>query len=501
MVEARAGQEVGIDRRRVALADQHPRAAALVAVISGAHAVIDPLAAVDPIETGEAIAPEQAGLVELEALAVLVRDGGRVLAPGRSGDHGDGLDDLAGTFAAADPGIAPGEGELRESTAGERGLAAIADADGQIVRVVAVAAQAERHQILLADRILERQLPFRAERHAARVDAPQPRQVEQVALGGEPPADGIGPTLPAVVCDRRHDRLNTVAGAWPQALEGPGADVAVALRAEALAIDMAGEESGRRRDVIAQQIGLVRRALNVEPAAPVIGEVELAGGEEVPAYGADRRCVDRVRLLAADSDAAVGGELTVAEALAILGAEILAALGGEHRPERCVLVLVDRPEIGNAEVEAVGARIADARREKAALALHRRVGMREIGGVEDRDAVDLHHRVAVLDDLLLLVADDLLGLDLPHRRARRILAAGLAGRVNAAADLDAIPLDAPRGVAGQPRAVGQQHAQIADEAIAQIVVQLDEIGEDHVAGGLEQTDMARGGDRVGALVV
>src|SRR5258708_35146250 len=112
MLEPRARREVGIDRTGVALADEDPHAAALVGVVAGADAVIDPFAGIDAIEAGEAVAQEEAGLVELEALAVLVGNGGAISLPGGGGDHGDGLDHLAGTVAAAHPRIVPSEGEL-----------------------------------------------------------------------------------------------------------------------------------------------------------------------------------------------------------------------------------------------------------------------------------------------------------------------------------------------------------------------------------------------------
>src|SRR6185437_2688452 len=142
----------------------------------------------------------------------------------------------------------------------------------------------------------------------------------------------------------------------------------------------------------------------------------------------------------------VGRPLSVAEPLAVLAAQERAPRGGEDRRQGGVLVGSQRPVIGNAEMKAVRRRIAEARLEKAAAPLYRGVGVREVGCPQDRDAVDVHLGIAVFDDLLFLVMDDLLGPDLPDRRSGRVLAAGVAGRVDATADFEPVPVDAAGGV-------------------------------------------------------
>ena len=51
------------------------------------------------------------------------------------------------------------------------------------------------------------------------------------------------------------------------------------------------------------------------------------------------------------------------------------------------------------------------------------------------------------------------------------------------------------------RIVGQQHADLLDEALRQIVGQLRIIGENDIAARLQQADIARGGDDAGLLVI
>src|SRR6185437_8337654 len=135
----------------------------------------------------------------------------------------------------------------------------------------------------------------------------------------------------------------------------------------------------------------------------------------------------RIDALAAESEAGVRRQEAVAEALAILAIENRAALSRENRPEGQVLVGAEHEEIGDAEAIAVRGIMAEDRRQEAAGTLHRRIGMREIGRPEDRDALDLHDRVVILDDLQFLIVDRVLGLDLPDRWRGRIGGAELAG--------------------------------------------------------------------------
>src|SRR5690606_34080552 len=74
---------------------------------------------------------------------------------------------------------------------------------------------------------------------------------------------------------------------------------------------------------------------------------------------------------------------------------------------------------------------ADAREQEAGFALDRRVGDLEGWEVAERHAQELEGRVLEADRLGLLVPDDLLGLDTPHRGLVGLVLARLAGRIDA----------------------------------------------------------------------
>src|SRR5262249_33939414 len=77
---ARAQRQEKVWLGAVALADQQPIAAAILIVKPELGSVIDPLARVENIVSGQAIATEQIGIVEIERKAVLVRDVATVAA-------------------------------------------------------------------------------------------------------------------------------------------------------------------------------------------------------------------------------------------------------------------------------------------------------------------------------------------------------------------------------------------------------------------------------------
>src|SRR3546814_2534043 len=89
----------------------------------------------------------------------------------------------------------------------------------------------------------------------------------------------------------------------------------------------------------------------------------------------------------------------------------------------------DLPEVGHLEGVAEKVAGADGGGEKAAAPVDRRVGMLEVGRVEDGDAEELHPGIVIDDVMGLLVVDDLVGLELPQRRAGRVVARSEARRV------------------------------------------------------------------------
>ena len=93
------------------------------------------------------------------------------------------------------------------------------------------------------------------------------------------------------------------------------------------------------------------------------------------------------------------------------------------------------------------------------------------------------------------------GLYLPQRRTGRILAAELARTEHARFQDRLVAAGADAGRCGQAAAVGKQNPNVADESFAQIAGQLGEIREYDMAVGIEQRNIARGGDHVGSHVV
>ena len=71
--------------------------------------------------------------------------------------------------------------------------------------------------------------------------------------------------------------------------------------------------------------------------------------------------------------------------------------------------------------------VAEIRHQEAARPLGGRVGVREIGEVEHRNAVHLEHGVLVFDALVLEVLHRGIGAQLPERRFGRVALAEVAG--------------------------------------------------------------------------
>ena len=166
-----------------------------------------------------------------------------------------------------------------------------------------------------------------------------------------------------------------------------------------------------------------------------------------------------------------------------------------------VLVRPQHQEIGDRYMHAGRIGTSDPRGEKAAGALHRWVGHRDIGSIKHRPPADLHRGVAHLDQPELLVVVDLLRDKLPGRRRARVVLAQVARRIDGAPQLGPVVVGQARGIAGQARTVGEQHPHILGKSVAHRVAQLEVIGKQDLAGRLRQADVSRSRDRVGALVV
>ena len=101
------------------------------------------------------------------------------------------------------------------------------------------------------------------------------------------------------------------------------------------------------------------------------------------------------------------------------------------------------------------ARVSRARDQDTAGPPLRRVGMCEEREIGDRHAVKIHHRVAVLDLLILDVLQRRTSADIPQRWRRRVLLAQITGGINGSAQFVDGGVGAARPVSGQPPVLRQ----------------------------------------------
>ena len=126
--------------------------------------------------------------------------------------------------------------------------------------------------------------------------------------------------------------------------------------------------------------------------------------------------------------------------------------------------------------------------------------MEEERHVGDRDAEELESRILVVDRLLRRVVDDARRLDLPERRALRMLEAGLAGGVDTAAEDRQVAVAPLRGLRGEARLVDRHDIEAADEAVAEVVGDVEAFGGDDVAVRLQHAHAA-GGDQPARFLI
>ena len=172
----------------------------------------------------------------------------------------------------------------------------------------------------------------------------------------------------------------------------------------------------------------------------------------------------------------------------IAGLETLTELRGQKRPllreigrrDRQIHVGRDRPEKRKADAQSQRAdAVVQLGDQKAGLPLFRGVRPRQERKIGDRHSQQLESRVLVIDDLLNLVANDPLGVELPHARLGRIVLAGFAGGVGALVEhrrLAAGPLAARRAEMG---VVGRVGLQALDKSVLEIVSEIKHLGMDH----------------------
>ena len=165
----------------------------------------------------------------------------------------------------------------------------------------------------------------------------------------------------------------------------------------------------------------------------------------------------------------------------IASLETLAVFRGHERPllreigrrDRQILVGRDRPKKRQADAQPQRAdAIVQLGDQEAGLPLFGGVGPGQERKISDRHSQQLESRVFVIDDLLNLVANDPLGVELPHARLRRIVLTGFAGGVGALVEHREIaigPLAARRAEMG---VVGRVGLKTLDKSVLEIVSEI-----------------------------
>ncbi len=253
--------------------------------------------------------------------------------------------------------------------------------------VIGGAVDVQDQAVQLAEGAGGRALPVHAEAGPLRVGALLAIDVEVLGVEREAPAQRVRLAHEVVFVARQHIGQLRADISRTQALIGARVETRVGALAEALKVDLAGQQVG---DAAAKlevgQVGGGAGAIEVEAVAPFVVQRELALGENGALQRAivlGGRAVDCHR--AAVEDAAIGA------------VQRRAGFGGDLRRDGEIGLLVDHPVIRDRHERPEGARIANDRHQKAAGALHRRVGVGEIRHVQNRDAVEIEHGVVVLD--------------------------------------------------------------------------------------------------------
>ncbi len=186
---------------------------------------------------------------------------------------------------------------------------------------------------------------------------------------------------PVVGCGREHDGLRAIADAEAQTLEKIAVDQRIASVIEALRIGPGLQEGFGAAEIEAAHIGLIRASLDVEAAAPLVRQIELAVGEEMSAKRIDRR--DRL-IVQRSRPVRIGGAridfyLAVAPALPVLAREHRARVRRDDGRERHVLVGIEDNEVGRPEEITDRGRVPEDRRQESGRALDGGVGLGDIG--------------------------------------------------------------------------------------------------------------------------
>ena len=334
-------------------------------------------------------------------------------------------------------------------------------------------------------------LPVGAERQAAGVEALAPEQhpgrgeEAQIAAQQDPRHFVAGIEI------RQHDGDLPGRLVVAQALEIHRREIGKTVVAIAPQVEFAGQPV-LVGEVEPAEIPAVGGGDPVEAPPDAAGQVELAARLDVAVQFV-------AALVVVAGQAAGGGEVAAGEGAAVFDDPDDAVPAGDEWAEGQVGMIVDDPVIGHPGAVAVDRGLAEFRHQEAAGAFHRRVGVAEIRQPGDRHAEHIEGRVLVVDHPLDLVVDHPPGADAPQRY--RVVGANLARTVDRLGKHVEAGLDAARLGRRELDVLAHHGARAAHQPVAQIGVQIGEIGEHGRPRGVAQHDGAGRGDPPGGAVV
>ena len=143
-------------------------------------------------------------------------------------------------------------------------------------------------------------------------------------------------------------------------------------------------------------------------------------------------------------------------------------------------------------------RAAVARHQEAGAALHRRIGVLEERQVRDRQAEQVERCVLIGERSRLLIVDDAGRGNTPQRRHA---GCGFARRVFGVRELGDVSILADGPTGSDPGIVGADDAEGFDEAVLEVVGDVDPVGMRERPVGVLDCDIACCRQRVGCLIV
>ena len=255
-------------------------------------------------------------------------------------------------------------------------------------------------------------------------------------------------------------------------------------------------------EVVTLEIGVIGGGRQIKAPSPPLGQPEAAFAFDRAAEGVARRLWVALLLdrFAADGAAARELEGAALQQVAVFGRQHRILLGVKDRRQRDVVVRRQGEVVWGLDGQPENAVLAEGRHQDAGAALDRRIRVGEVGRVEDRDAGQLEEGVVIDDVLGGLVVNDASRRDLPERRRGRVRAKR-AWREHRPVEYRAIASGPSAALRRDQRVVDQPRAQLCGDALPKVAAQGDAVGEQRVAGGLEQGHVAFGLHYVGVAVV